>query len=122
MAAGGFNGLSVSLLVEIFDPITGVWEKGESMLEAKSGMASAAVDRGMVADEVQEAVLRKRMGLMEETIQRRRRRWDMEMCLCKEECGCSEEEEEELDSREFGDASFVDDEDDNESDIDIEED
>ena len=117
MAAGGFNGLSVSLLVEIFDPETGVWEKGESMLEAKSGMASSVVDRGMVADEVQEAVLRKRMGLMEETIQRGR--WDMEMCLRKEECDCSEEEEEELDSREF-DASFVDDEDENESDIVIE--
>ena len=108
MAAGGFNGLSVSLLVEIFDPETGVWEKGESMVEAKSGMASVMVERGMVSEEVLEAVFGKRKGLMEETIERRRRR-NMGMCWDKEECDCSQEKEEKLYSSEF------DDEDENES-------
>ena len=119
VAAGGFNGASVSLLVEIFDPETGVWEKGESMVEAKSGMASVVVDRGMLSEEVQEAVFMKRIGLMEDTIQRRRR--DVEISLEKEECDPPEEEEE-LDSREFEDASFTDDLDEIESDDDNDED
>ena len=121
VAAGGVNGASVSLLVEIFDPETGVWEKGESMVEAKSGMASVVVDRGMLSEEVQEAVFVKRIGLMEDTIQRRRK--DVEMSLEKEECDPpEEEEEEELDSREFVDASFTDDLDEIESDDDNDED
>ena len=45
----------------------------------------------------------------------------MKMCLDNEECDCSEEEEN-LDLREFDDASFIDDEDKNERDIDIEDD
>ena len=76
-------------LVETLDPETGVWKEGERMVEAKSGMASVVVDRGMVPEEVQETVFRKRMELMEETIERRRR--DVEMHLDKEEYDSSEE-------------------------------
>ena len=90
------------------------------MVEAKSGMASVVVDRGMLSEEVQEAVFVKRIGLMEDTIQRRRK--DVEMSLEKEECDPPEEEEEELDSREFVDASFTDDLDEIESDDDNDED
>ena len=64
VAAGGFNGVSVTVQVETFDPETGVWMKEESMVKAKSGMASVLVDRGIVSEEVQEAVFGKRKGLM----------------------------------------------------------
>ena len=45
MAAGGFNGSSVSAEVEMFEPEAGVWTKVESMAEAKSGMTTVLVDR-----------------------------------------------------------------------------
>ena len=50
------------VFLEIFDPDTGVWEEGERMVEAKSGMATVVVDRGMLSEEVQEAVYNRNLN------------------------------------------------------------
>ena len=71
VASGGFNGLSVSEEIEIFDPETGEWTVGERMIEGKSGMASVVMmEMEIMAKDVVKSVTDKRVCVVVEKIER----------------------------------------------------